>query len=110
MRKPRGRAGGAGDAVVASAAGPCAVCGLDDVRGLITVSLSGGSQTTLCGSHELMFRRDGSRLRSVAELRSVFGNRRRTERRGGRGEVDELAEKLNEAFAPNRRSSDRRAS
>lgn len=113
MRKPRGRVGQAGDSGPSGTTGPCAVCALDDVRALVTVSLKGGIQVTLCGTHELMFRRDGSRLKSTAELRLAFGNRRSIERRGERSpltEADELAEALNEAFAPNRRTGDRRAS
>jgi hypothetical protein len=82
---------------------------MGDSRGLTSVDLSGGERVTLCGSHELMHRRDGSVSSTVFELRAAFGNRRGPDRRG-HGEVDELAEKLSAAFRTNRRASDRRAS
>jgi hypothetical protein len=106
MRKQRGRA-----ASDVGAGAACAVCGMADARGLTSVDLSGGMRVTLCGSHELMHRRDGGVASSLAELRAAFSNRRGPDRRGtSRGEVDELAEKLSDAFRANRRASDRRAS
>lgn len=88
----------------------CAVCGMSDARALVGVDLPGGSKVTLCGSHELMHRRAGAAARSIAELRGAFSDRRETDRRGGRGEIDELAERLTAAFTSDRRGRDRRAS
>ena len=90
--------------------GPCAVCGMSDARALVEVDLAEAAGITLCGSHELMHRRSGFAARTVTDLCSAFGNRRSTERRGGPGEVDELAEKLSAAFIRERRGTARRAS
>ena len=46
----------------------------------------------------------------IGDLRAAFGNRRGTDRRGGPGEVDELAESLASAFVRERRAGSRRAS
>jgi len=105
MRKQRG---GKGEARTTN--GGCAVCGLSDARALVSVDLAESGRVALCGSHELMHRRGGATARTVAELRNAFGERRETERRGGRGEVDELAEALTAAFTNDRRAADRRAS
>jgi hypothetical protein len=83
---------------------------MSDARGLIEVDLAGEPCITLCGSHELMHRRSGWKAQTVSELRAAFGNRRGTDRRGGRGEVDELADNLTAAFTRDRRSTARRAS
>ncbi len=95
---------------------PCVVCGMRDARGLVHVVLTGGAQVTLCGSHDLMHRRAGAGAVSAAELRAWFGERRATKRRADAAaaattgaEVDELAERLSAAFAPERRVSERRA-
>ena len=109
MRKQRGRVGPSTETSPA-AEGPCAVCGVSDGRALLGVDLKGGKRATLCGSHDLMHRRAGSPATSLLELRALFGDRRDTERRGGKGEVDELAEALSAAFCRDRRSSARRAS
>lgn len=101
------KSAGAGAAV---AKGPCAVCGMSDARGLVEVDLAGEPCVTLCGTHELMHRRSGWKGQNVAELRAAYGDRRGTERRGGPGEVDELAEALTSAFTRDRRGSVRRAS
>lgn len=90
--------------------GQCAVCGLADARALVLVELAGGERATLCGSHELMNRRAGKMARTIHELQDALGDRRDTDRRGGPGEVDELAEALTAAFTRNRRGADRRAS
>jgi len=90
--------------------GKCAVCGLSDARALVLVDLSGGERATLCGSHELMNRRAGAMAKSIHELQEALGDRRDMDRRGGPGEVDELAEALTAAFTRNRRGADRRAS
>lgn len=92
------------------AEGPCGVCGMTDARALVAVDLAGGERITLCGSHDLMHRRAGSPASSLEALRTLFANRRGTERRGGKGEIDELAEALSAAFCRDRRSSTRRAS
>ena len=86
------------------------VCGMADARGLVDVDLANEPAVTLCGSHELMHRRSGWMARTVSELRATFGNRRSNERRGGPGEVDELAERLQAAFTRERRNTSRRAS
>jgi len=75
---------------------------------LIDVRLASGIDVTLCGSHELMFRRAGSCAASAKELKATFADRRSFDRRA-RGEGDELAERLAAAFTPERRSVDRRA-
>lgn len=92
------------------ATGSCAVCSMSDARGLVGVDLAGGERVTLCGSHDLMHRRAGAPADSLVALRALFADRRATERRGGKGEVDELAEALSAAFCRDRRSSARRAS
>jgi hypothetical protein len=107
-RKQRGRVGS--NIEMALGTGPCAVCGMSDARALVAVELTGGVRATLCGSHDLMHRRAGAPADSVAALRTLFGDRRATERRGGKGEVDALAEALSAAFCRDRRSSARRAS
>jgi hypothetical protein len=89
---------------------PCVVCGTRDLRALVSVELAGGEVVALCGSHELMHRRDGARATTVAELRAALGDRRSADRRAFRGEVDELAERLNAAFTRERRGAERRAS
>jgi hypothetical protein len=82
-----------------------------DARALVDVVLAGGTNVTLCGSHELIHKRYARRARTVAELRATCGERRGTRRRRDHavGEVDELAERLSSAFAPERRVTERRA-
>jgi hypothetical protein len=80
-----------------------------DARALVMVDLKSGVRATLCGTHDLMHRRAGGRARSVAELRSLFKDRRGTDRRAFKGEVDELAARLDAAFMKERRGSERRA-
>ena len=109
MRKQRGRVDTRSE-TPAVAGSPCAICGLSDARALVAVALADGAKATLCGSHDLMHRRAGGSAASIAELRGMFGDKRSTERRGGKGEVDELAEALSAAFCRDRRSSARRAS
>jgi hypothetical protein len=108
--KQRGRTGTSSVAPKGEAKGPCAVCGMADARGLVEVDLAGEPCVSLCGSHELMHRRSGFRAQSVADLRDLFGDRRGTDRRGGPGELDELAESLTHAFTRERRTAARRAS
>lgn len=88
---------------------PCCVCGTRDLRALCDVVLASGETVSLCGTHEMMARRDGRAFRSGAELAAAFRERRGTDRRGT-GEVDELAERLTAAFARDRRAAERRAS
>jgi hypothetical protein len=89
--------------------GPCSVCGLRDARALVMVDLKSGVRVTLCGTHDLMHRRAGGAARTVAELRAAFAERRGTDRRDYRGEVDELAKSLSDAFTRERRGTERRA-
>jgi hypothetical protein len=86
----------------------CAVCGESDARALLDVTLNGGTPVTMCGSHELMHRRNGARARSVAELRTELGERRSMTRRAN-GDGDELADRLTAAFTAERRTAERRA-
>ena len=109
MQKQRGRVGSS-TAASAVAGGPCFVCGLDDARALVAVDLAGAARVTLCGSHDLMHRRAGSPADSPGALRALFGDRRGADRRGGPGEVDDLAEALSSAFCRDRRAAPRRAS
>ena len=83
---------------------------MSDARGLVEVDLAAAPCVALCGTHELMHRRSGWKAQTVAELRDAFGDRRSTDRRGGPGEIDELAEALTSAFTRDRRSTSRRAS
>jgi hypothetical protein len=57
-----------------------------------------------------MHRRCRATLRTIADLKATLGNRRDSNRRGGKGEVDELAESLQSAFTRERRRNERRAS
>jgi hypothetical protein len=109
MRKQRGRAGSSTKTPLV-ANGPCAVCGMNDARGLVGVDLAEGERVSLCGSHDLMHRRAGSPAGSLVALRVMFADRRGSDRRGASGEVDELAEALSAAFCRDRRSASRRAS
>jgi hypothetical protein len=84
------------------------VCGMRDARALLSVALTGGARVTLCGTHELMHRREGAKATTSAELRAMYGERRGTQRRAT-GEVDELAERLSAAFTRERRTTERRA-
>jgi hypothetical protein len=84
----------------------CCVCGANDARALVDVVLLGGSQVTLCGSHELMHRRSPVHARTESHLREILGDRR--ERRDRRRVGDELGDALLAAFAGERRLADRR--
>jgi hypothetical protein len=84
----------------------CVVCGERDERSLSTLMLGDGTRVAVCGSHDLVYRRSGELACSVEELRQITRDRRE---RSPRREVgDELGEKLLAAFAPNRRTQDRR--
>jgi hypothetical protein len=87
----------------------CGVCNMADARGLVDVELPSGERVVLCGSHDVMRRRFWSEASSLEELRRYLIERRANDRRGGRGEVDELAERLTAAFTKERRVSERRA-
>ncbi|MBX3230733.1 MAG: hypothetical protein KIT84_00840 [Labilithrix sp.] len=84
----------------------CAVCGVCDERMLAIVQLRGGSEATLCGSHALMHARSKADLRTVADLRMAFGERRSSTRRAVPSieNRDELAERLQSAFTRERRA------
>ena len=89
--------------------GRCSVCGMRDARALVMVDLQSGVRVTLCGTHDLMHRRAGGKARSVEELKAAFKDRRGTDRRAYRGEIDELAARLDAAFMKDRRGTERRA-
>ncbi len=110
IRKQRGLTSVRNGSTNRKASGACAVCAASDPRALVSVDLANEPFVTLCGSHELMHRRSGFVARTVTELRSAVGDRRGTDRRGGPGEVDELAESLTRAFMRERRTLARRAS
>jgi hypothetical protein len=74
---------------------------------LVDVELTEGPAATLCGSHDLMYRRAGIRARSGVELGAMLRERRG--RRDRRREGDELGAALNEAFSGAKRVADRRA-
>jgi hypothetical protein len=84
----------------------CVVCGEHDERSLSTLMLGDGTRVVVCGSHDLVYRRSGELACSVEELRQITRDRR--ERAPRRDVGDELGEKLLSAFAPNRRTADRR--
>jgi len=91
----------------------CSVCGSRDARSLASTALASGAMVVVCGSHAIAHARQIHPARSITELRSVLGERRETdERRDSRnaslGEVDELAQGLSAAFAPDRRGPGRR--
>ena len=88
--------------------GSCAVCGSADGRGLLTVALSGGEHAAICGTHDLMHRRAPAPAKTIAELVSMFSNRRGFERRSGPSD-DTLADALSQAFVRERRAGARRA-
>ena len=88
----------------------CAVCDERDERMLAIVQLRGGNEATLCGSHALMHARSKEDIRSVADLKAAFGERRSGTRRSAPAAEhrDELAERLQAAFTRERRETDRR--
>ena len=59
----------------------CAVCGVKDARMLAVVQLRGGEEATLCGSHALMHARSKADIRTEADLREHFADRRSGTRR-----------------------------
>ncbi len=89
----------------------CVVCGEDDRRTLVDVTLAGGARATLCGSHALIHARALAQravpARNVAELRRLVADRRA--RRERREAGDPLGEQLQAAFSGERRALDRRA-
>jgi hypothetical protein len=84
----------------------CSVCGAGDARALAEVVLTGGTRTTLCGSHALMLQRAATPVSSEADLRRLLRERRG--RRDRREDRDELGEALTAAFHFDRRGGDRR--
>jgi hypothetical protein len=93
----------------------CSVCGSADARALVDVDLAGGARAMLCGSHALMYRRSRAQVRTEAELRELFqdrrgGDERRTDGVERRTDGDELGMALTLAFSGDRREGrDRRA-
>ena len=81
----------------------CAVCGLCDVRGLLTLRLTGGVQVTVCGTHDLMHRRIGGITRTVQELCAKMKERREPSERRDSLPGDDLGNELTAAFAGERR-------
>jgi hypothetical protein len=88
---------------VCSFLGPCVVCGERDARQLATTRLAGGDVVTVCGSHELMHRRADASATSIAEQRSMLGERRE-DRSRRHVTTDELGAQLAEAFTVDRRA------
>jgi hypothetical protein len=85
----------------------CCVCGANDKRSLVELTLAGGKRVTLCGSHALMHRRSTVQARSPEELRQLLRDKRaRPERRDDEG--DALGAALAAAFAGARREVHRR--
>lgn len=84
----------------------CSVCGMNDARVLVEVTLAGGARATLCGSHAIMHSRARRRARTIPELRELFRERR--DRGDRRGTCDELGGQLIHAFSGERRAHDRR--
>ena len=82
----------------------CAVCRVKDTRMLAVVQLRGGEEATLCGSHALMHARSKADIRTEADLRDHFADRRSGTRRVASSSGDELADKLNAAFRRERRA------
>ncbi len=85
----------------------CCVCGDNDRRALVAVTLTSGARATLCGSHALDDRRAAVKPRTEAELRELLRDRRG--RRDRRQDGDELAAALTAAFRAERRSVERRS-
>lgn len=91
-----------------SAPKSCVVCSVTDARGLSTTRLSTGELVVVCGLHELMHKRSSRTAATVAELRSLTHERRRSVDRRDR-QIDELGALLSDAFAEDKRASgDRR--
>ena len=87
----------------------CVVCGETDARTLATAPLKGGLFATLCGSHDLAYRRSLQKADTVEELKELVKNRRGTRRRSTT-EVDELGLQLTQAFSRERRAGRERRS
>ena len=58
--------------------GGCAVCGTTDARMLAFTRLEDGTRIVVCGSHKAAHRRSEKMARSIDELRSMIGERRKT--------------------------------
>ncbi|HEY8077802.1 MAG TPA: hypothetical protein VIF62_26935 [Labilithrix sp.] len=61
-----------------SVEGGCAVCGATDSRMMAYTRLEDGTRVTVCGSHKTAHRRSERLARSVDELRTMIGERRKT--------------------------------
>jgi len=82
---------------MANQLGTCVVCGQSDARALSTTRLSRGDVVVVCGTHELMHRRQERKAATERELRAMLRDRRESRRR--RPIPDELGARLIEAFA-----------
>jgi len=58
--------------------GACAVCGATDARTMAYTRLEDGTRITVCGSHKTAHRRAERMARSLDELRTMIGERRKT--------------------------------
>ncbi len=55
----------------------CVVCGATDSRMMAYTRLEDGTRVTVCGSHKTAHRRSERMARSVDELRTMIGERRK---------------------------------
>jgi hypothetical protein len=58
--------------------GACVVCGSTDTRVLSFTRLLEGDRVTVCGSHKTAHHRSELIARTIEELRSIAGDRRKT--------------------------------
>ncbi len=58
--------------------GACVVCGSTDARVLSFTRLLQGERVTVCGSHKTAHHRSELIARTVEELRSITGERRKS--------------------------------
>lgn len=80
----------------------CAICGFSDERGLVESRLASGEHVVLCGTHDMMHRREPAAAKGILDLKAKIGERRQRRDRRGRG-GDELGLELESAFAGSRR-------
>jgi hypothetical protein len=91
----------------------CSVCGSHDARTLSSTALASGAVVVVCGSHAVAHAREARAARSIAELRTMLGDRRASDDRRDvhdprHGEPDLLAQDLAAAFSSDRRGPGRR--
>jgi hypothetical protein len=58
--------------------GACVVCGSTDTRTLSFTRLLEGERVTVCGSHKVAHHRSELIAKSIDELRTIAGERRKT--------------------------------